>query len=314
MTHDGETTSSDPSGGSVSGLDDLITEAGQTHVIPPREDRRLLERLRDPRVLARARELLQSKDKAVRTQAILCIERIGFALHDQESAELLLHHADAANDKYEATTALDGLKGLAPPQPLPSDPLVRLVGRREWLVWQAAVQCLHLALPDLVEDALLDRLDSDRYGRVPVARELRYMRSDESVRALERLLEDATVDVRCVALDSLGERLGAGVIPYARQVAGGRRWEEKLAAEKWLAQFGEADDVQFMADRLRSVLSGKRMHEIFPPESSYLVSFLLRYQDHPEARSALDMIGRRVDRLPDSEREWLREHAPEVLR
>src|SRR5919201_1582562 len=55
-----------------------------------------------------------------------------------------------------------------------------------------------------------------------VRRELRYMSSDASREALERLLEHDRLDVRCVALDSLGERLRAGVVSE-RERAGGPR-------------------------------------------------------------------------------------------
>jgi hypothetical protein len=255
----------------MTGLDELIAEAGVTHVIPPREDQSLLERLRDPRVLARAKELLHSENGDRRTEAILCIERIGYALRDQETTELLLHHADATKDRYEAETALDGLKHLDPPLPLPPEPLLRLARRPEWLVWQSAIRCLHLAPADRVEPALFERLDADRYGLVDVAYELRYMRSEESIRALERLLSHASLDVRCVSLDSLGERLGKDVVPYARRLAAGRRWEEKLWAEAWLGRFGGAEDVPFMADRVKRIASGRR--QIGCPHPRPLMSF-----------------------------------------
>jgi HEAT repeat protein len=299
----------------VGELDELIAEAGRNHVIPPQEDLGLLERLHDPRVLARAKELLQTKDKQLRHQSILCIERIGFALRDQQTAELLLHHADTTKDKYEAATALDGLANLDPPQPLPAEPLLRLVHRREWLVWHAAVQCLHLAPANRVEQALLDRMDADRYGLVYVARELRYMRSAESIRALERLLDHQSLDVRCVSLDSLGDRLGEGVVPYARRFATGRQWQEKAWAEMWLGRFGDAEDVPFMSHRLKSLVSGRRQIECEPPEVSFVVPFLLRHAGDPDprARAALDAIRRSPERLLGNERAWLEQHEPEVL-
>jgi hypothetical protein len=299
--------------GCMSDLDELIADAGRHHVIPPQEDQTLLERLRDPRVLVRAKELLQSKDKRSRHQSILCIERIGYALHDQETAEVLLHHADTTRDKYEVATTLDGLSSLDPPEPLPPEPLLRLVRRKEWLVWHAAVQCLHLAPPDHVEKPLLERMDADRYGLVYVAHELRYMRSGESILALERLLRHASVDVRCVSLGSLGVRLGAGVVGYARRLAEGRRWEEKLAAEVWLDRFGDAQDVPFMADRLKGLASGRRRIECDPPEVSFVVPFLLRHQGDPRARAAIDITRRRPERLLVNERAWLEQHEPGVL-
>jgi hypothetical protein len=297
----------------MSDLDELIAEAGRTHVIPPREDPALLERLRDPGVLARARELLQSKDRSERHRAILCIERIGYVVRDQETAELLLGHADSSKDKYEVSTALDALKGCHPPRPLPSEPLVRLAGNREWLVWQSAVRCLHLAVADEVEPALLERLDADREGLVYVAIELRYMHSSESIRVLEQLLGHESLDVRCVALDSLGVRLGAGVLPYARRLGGGRQQAEKLWAEEWLARFGDADDVPFMIARVKSLLSGKRQIQCEPPEVSRVIPFLLRYPDLPQALAVLDALRRRAERLPENERRWLEAHTPEVL-
>jgi HEAT repeats len=297
----------------VNDIDELIVEAGQTHVIPPREDQALLARVRDPRVLARAMDLLRSKDARIRRHAILCVERIGFAIGDQETAELLLRHADSTKDKYEAATALDALEHLDPPQPLPPKPLVRLALRPDWLVWQAAVRCLHMAPVDRVEPALLDRMDSDRYGLPYVARELRYMRSEASIQALEQLLSHASLDVRCVALDSLGERLGPGVVQYARRFAVGRMWQEKVSAETWLARFGEPDDLPFMAERGKSLAGGKRRIMCEPPEVSHVVPFLLSHMTDPRARAALDAIRRHADRLLANEREWLEHHAPEVL-
>jgi HEAT repeat protein len=287
------------------GLDQLIQQAGRTHVIPPREDPVLLDRVRDPRVLARSRELLRSNDKDWRTLAILCIERIAYAQHDQESAELLLQHATTAKDKYEVMTALEALKTCTPPQPLPAESLLRLARRTEWQVWHPAVECFHLAPANEVEPALLERLDADPHGVVYVAKELRYMTSARSIQALERLLEHETVDVRCVALDSLGERLGPNVVPFARELAG-RTAQEQHWAEKWIARFGEVSDVPFMAKRARVLINRKQQHE--PPELSYLLPFLSRHSGVSEAQAALDFVRRRAERLPENERRWLQMH------
>jgi hypothetical protein len=295
-------------------LDALISEAGRTHVIPPREDPALLGRLNDPLVLARARELLASGDSGTRRQAILCIERIGFSRQDQETAELLLQHASTTPDKYEAMTSLDGLTNLTPPQPLPSEPLLRLARRREWQVWRAAVRCLHLAPPSEAEPVLLERLSTGAEGLVYVARELRYMRSAESLRALDDLLEHERLDVRCVALDSLGERLGAGVVPYARRLATAKQWQAKYWAEKWLSAFGDEDDLTFMTDRVRRLVSGRRTAQRGPPEVSYLVPFILRHEAAPAARAAQNALRRHVDRLPENERSWLETNLPQVLK
>src|SRR5712691_4919659 len=201
----------------LTAIDSLIERAGRTHVIPPREDQSLLDLMREPRVFRRATELLRSKNKEERHRAILCLERIGYVLEDQQTAEVLLQHADRTKDQLEVMTTLDALKNCTPPEPLAAEPLVRLARRPEWQVWHTAVQCLHLAPAGEVEHALLERLDSDAYGLVYVARELRFMSSTQSIRALEDLLGSSTLDVRCFALDSLGERLGAGVLPFARR-------------------------------------------------------------------------------------------------
>jgi hypothetical protein len=256
------------------------------------------------------RRLLASKDAATREDAIRALGRIGRERRDQETAELLLRHADAAKRRAETEDALAALKTLTPPRPLPPEPLLRLARRREWQVWHEAVQLLHFSTPDEVEAALLERLGEDRYGLVYVARELRFMRSPETLRALDRLLGHADLDVRCVALDSLGERLGAGVVPYARRLAGGRQHQEKRWAEKWLAHFGDAHDVPFMADRARKLLSGKRQRIHDPPELSYVVPFLERFSDAPEAQAALAALRQRSERLPENELAWLEAHAP----
>jgi hypothetical protein len=121
-------------------LDELIVAAGKTHVIPPREKPALLERLRDPRVLERAREHLESKDESWRNTAILCLERIGYVLRDQETATLLLAHASAARSKYEVATTLNALHILSPPRTPPGGAARRardvplMAERLKWLV------------------------------------------------------------------------------------------------------------------------------------------------------------------------------------
>lgn len=265
-------------------LDELIVAAGKTHVIPPRENPALLERLRDARVLERARERLRSGDPAWTTTAILCLERIGHVLHDQETAEILLTHASTASDKHEVATALQALRTCKPPEPLDSAPLVALARRQDWQVWQEAVRCLHLAPAEEVEDALLERMSEGRYGVADVAFELRYMRSEKSLEALEYLLGHEALDVRCIALDSLGERLGPGVLPYARRLASGRQHQEKWWAERWLAEYGTAEDVDFMVARAKQVARRGNAPE---SELSYLATFLRRFPDQQRAVAAL---------------------------
>ena len=288
-------------------LDQLIQEAGRAHVIPPREDPALLDKVRDPRVLARARELLSATDKDWRQRAILCIERIAYAQHDQETAELLLHHATTAKDRYEVMTTLQALRGSTPPRPLPAEPLLRLARNKQWQVWLPAVECLHLGPPDQTEPALLEHLDADHNLLVSVAKELRYMTSSRSLQALEQLLEHKSIDVRCVALDSLGERLGQDVMEFTRRLAAGVQ-QEQWWAEKWTARFGGVNDVPFMAKRARALVSAKRLQQYEPPELSYLLPFLYRYSDIGDARAALDLIRVKIDRLPENERRWLQKH------
>jgi hypothetical protein len=294
-------------------LDALIEEAGRTHVIAPREDPALLERLRDPAVLERARKLLGAKERETRRRAILCLERVGYVLRDQESAEALLTHARSAHSRDETSTALTALSRLRPPRPLPAEPLIELVRRPEWQVWSAAVQCLHLASAPDVEPALLERVDADPELLPYVARELRFMSSDASLAALERLLGHDRLDVRCIALDSLGERLGHDVVAYARKLGAGNQQQEKWWAQKWLARFGGEEDVPFMAACAKRLTAGKRARQYEPPEVSYLVPFLQAHEHVPEAQAALATIARRREKLPDNERAWIEEHAPEVL-
>ncbi|MCZ7684589.1 MAG: hypothetical protein M5U28_39790 [Sandaracinaceae bacterium] len=84
----------------------------------------MLERLRDPRVLVRAKELVGPPEQKGRHAAILCIERIGYALRDQESAEILLTIAARSQTPYEVGTALAGLARCTPPTRSPP--------RRSW--------------------------------------------------------------------------------------------------------------------------------------------------------------------------------------
>lgn len=289
-------------------IDELIAQAGRTHVIPSREDPVLLEAVRDPRALVRARALLDAKDKDWRHRAILCIERIAYVRRDQETADLLLAHAAKTKDKYEAMATLEALARCTPPQTLRSKLLLELASRKEWQVWIPAVACLHLAPPDEVETALFEHLDAGREGLVSVARELRFMTSARSIEALERLLENKVVDVRCVALDSLGERLGPDVMPYARRLST-RSFDEQWWAEKWTGRYGDGTDVPFMVKRARALVTGNRQRRYDPPELSYLFPFLVRHQEMVEARRALDLLHQQAQRLPENERRWLEAQA-----
>lgn len=202
-------------------------------------------------------------------------EELGYVLHDQETAELLLAHAQAGKDKHEVATALQALSRCTPPAPLDSKPLVALARRKEWQVWQEAVKCLHLAPAEEVEPVLLERMNANRYGVTNVAFELRHFRSQRSLEALEYLLGHEALDVRCIALDSLGKRLGSGVLPYARRLAAGRQHQEKWWAERWLAEHGTVDDIPFMvgprqerrASRQRSRIRALVSRDVLAPLS-----------------------------------------------
>jgi hypothetical protein len=68
-----------------------------------------------------------------------------------------------------------------------------------------------------------------------------------------------------------------------------------------------------MADRLKGLASGRRRTQCYPPEVSFIVPLLLRHEGDPKARSALDAVRRRPERLLANERAWLEQHEPEVL-
>lgn len=294
----------------VADLDALIEAAGVTHVIPHREDPAVLEQLRDPRVLARARELLAGRDKSRRGQAILCIERIGYVLRDHETAELLLDFAWRTKDKYERYTALLALAHCTPPAPVPSVPLLDLV-RHDRRALPAAIDCLHLARHEDVEPVLLSlAADADPMVLVHVARALRHMRSDASLAALEGLLEHASTDVPSVALTSIASRLGPGVLPYARQCVHGPRFVQVVAL-RFVTEHGDATDLLTVIARLKKLPGTRLQYE--PPEVSSLVPFLLRFPEDPKAVAALRKLRDVIAKIPPNERTWIERHAPEIL-
>jgi hypothetical protein len=270
-----------------SGLDELdgfLWQAGRHHVIAPREDAAVLEQLREPRMLERARELLGKEE-----WAIIALERIGYARRDQETAELLLDFAANAKKKDDAGTALGGLRNLSPPSPLSGQQLAGLIRHPDWHVWHEALRCVHLVPPDDVEPAVLDRLDADKYGLVYVALALRHLTSDASLNALEHVFAEAPdMDTRTVSFWSLAHRLGSGALPYAHELAGARRIEEKRAASQFLAEHGDERDIPFMAGRLKT-----RSTKWLPPEESWVVPFLRRFESVPEVATALRAFERR---------------------
>lgn len=296
--------------GSDHDLDSLIEQAGGTHVIPHREDPAVLEQLRDPRVLARARSLLTARDETSRHAAILCIERIGYVLRDQETAELLLDFAYRTRDRYERDAALLGLASLTPPRPVPAAPLLDLV-RRGGRPSPPAIGCLHLAPADEVEPLLLGLADdADPIVPIYVARQLGRLVSEDSLAALVRLLEHRGADVRGVALVALARRLGPAVLPHARRSLRGPRAVQTLAF-RYVCEHGDVSDLPAVLGRLKKLPGARLQYE--PPEVSALVPFVLRFRADPRAAAALERLGRAVGGLPPNERRWLEHHAPEVL-
>src|SRR5205823_14388355 len=129
------------------------------------------------------------------------------------------------------------------------------------------------AKPETVEAAVMRRVAVKPEDQVHVAHALRHLGSKESLQALVYLLGAEKVDVRCVALDSLVERLDADALPYLREFTKRRTFEEKWWAEKWLAAYGTADDVPWMLDRLETLFKRRRKRSHSPPEVSYLIPF-----------------------------------------
>jgi hypothetical protein len=71
--------------------------------------------------------------------------------------------------------------------------------------------------------------------------------------------------------------------------------------------------VPFMAERLKRLITAKRVRTYLPPEVSLLVPFLVRFRDVPEAADALEAVRADHTRLRVPERSWLEANVPYLL-
>lgn len=137
--------------------------------------------------------------------------------------------------------------------------------------------------------------------------------SDEVRAALEKALESTDVDVRSLAIDSLGSVFGTGARSYWEAWLGSSSAPQRMAAEEVLGAYGDSADIPLAAVHLGKIIRRKSSIEWEPPRGNEIIDLLVRYRELPEAKAALADLTKRWPKLPEELQRWLREHHPDLV-
>jgi hypothetical protein len=129
---------------------------------------------------------------------------------------------------------------------------------------------------------------------------------------LERALESKDPDVPGVALTTYAVVFGAGARHVWESFLESRSALRRLDGEDIIGEFGEAEDVPRAAAYLRKFIRTRPSTETTPPRGSAIIGLLVRQRHLPEARSGLEDLTTRWERLRPALRQWIAQHHPDL--
>lgn len=233
-------------------------------------------------------------------------------VHDTAAA--LVDLAVAEPDRHLAMNALDRLADLPREVQLTGSALPSLMRHKSWQVRHPALAAASLCPPEEVEPALLTAAtDNSQYTRAHAAAQLRRCAGPQVRDTLVRLLGDPHSEVRATALDSLVTLDAVGALPHVRAAAASWPAIARYHATQYLAELGDEQDVDLLAERVKRLLGRARTRETVPSELTHLLPFLDRHRGDPLAQRALAHVTKRWSSLFDREQRWVAETLPDLV-
>lgn len=186
---------------------------------------------------------------------------------------------------YAAERALSLVEALPTPlEPEVRDELVRLADQSDDLA-RGAVVLLGRAEPDAALRALLDRL-----------------------------MIDATTNVRASALTAASQLWGSDLRPVWHAWLADRSAPLREAAEEMLGAYGDADDLDIATPHLAKLIR-RRPGQVswHVPREAPLIELLLRHRDQRQVEAAFNDLFARWNRLNPDIHDWLHREHPELV-
>jgi hypothetical protein len=140
----------------------------------------------------------------------------------------------------------------------------------------------------------------------------RATRTAELRATLERAVESKDPDVSGVALRTYATVFGAGARHVWESFLESRSALRRLDGEDVIGEFGGAEDVPRAATYLRKFIRTRPSTETIPPRGSAIIGLLVRQRHLPEARSGLEDLTARWERLQPALRQWIVQHHPDL--
>lgn len=233
------------------------------------------------------------------------IEAAAATRNERDGIELV----NAAEDRVRLAT----LSGQ--PVDIPADALAAVIGRGGYLGERAShlADLLPAPLPAAVASALCAAAAGSGERAAAAIRALRHAEPDGAVRSvLEAALASNDAGVQADALGVFAHHWGVEARPTWRAFLATRSAPLRWSAEAILGQYGTEADLDDAAAHLARLVRAPSKTPLDPPRGNEIVELLVRHADHPTARTALDDLSARWDRLEGDLRSWLAEHHPSL--
>jgi HEAT repeat protein len=188
--------------------------------------------------------------------------------------------------------------------------LLPLVRHKWWQVRWDAIGALAKCRSDpRAETALLDVLahTDDDYDRINANAALSECGTTRAIPALAAQVHHAKDDVKCSAINALGEVGDASVLPILLDALADRSAAAKWHAMLAIDRHGDERAIEPVCDRMRVILA-RRRQRLQGPRSELLAAlqFLARYPADPRSRATLGWVaGKRLAYLTEDEAQWV---------
>ena len=197
---------------------------------------------------------------------------------------------------------------------VPAAAVAELIGRSGYLGERAChiAAILPPPLPAPLTDALLVAAGRKGEGAAEALAALRRAAPEPAVRAaVDAALASDDANLRATGLDLLAHHWGPEARPTWKEFLASKSAPMRWTAEAVIGLHGTREDLADAAAHLAKLARARGM-SMSPPRGNEIVDLLARYRDDPIARTGLDDLSARWDRLPEDLRSWLAERHPEL--
>lgn len=256
----------------------------------------------------------QEKDKEKRDRAYFILGHLAKNTKSDEATAYLISRIQQEKDKSVLSSLLDRIQYLEKPLDMDINPILEVLGAKDWQVRHSAIHALKRAKNKLAERSLLAMLDTvdDSFDLWYINTTLAEIGTRDSIPYLLKLVDHKKQDVSGTALNAILAISNQTELPlFIEQLQKGKN---KFTALLGVVRYGDQSHIPNVVQRLKELVSKKRNIEVVAEQGKTEVIFAMEFLSKFSAESTEPqkmftlLRDKKQELLWDKEKEWLEQN------